>query len=640
MRLAAILPQYGVLCLALLFAGNANAERFRYIDRTIEEEGIRLRLRVEAIEDNASEVPQAGQNVRLLLDGHRLADGQPLEKWSIGAWLDRETDAMSGAVPVCGQRVARYLSGNLMQRPLMDLTGYYVLSLDAEPSISVLDPSVTFGGRSSLHSAIKLDGQGFDWAKTSDDALLFVALPNEKKLAIVDLQTLKVQGHLTLQGQPTRLALQPDERLLWVGQAGTGDEASAVDVIDTMDGRQVAHIRLPLGHHEFDFSEDGRYTYVSSRRSRTLTIIDTSNFNIVNDVRLGFEPLGVIFVDKTSGVWVVDSDRGRIHRYGQQGYPIDSWAVEPGFGPAKVTPDSRHVVAINPSKNRLYILDAVTGEQKLSLAVPGQPYDLIFTARYAYIRSLQSEQVGVLPLSGIDNAEAFIKFVPAGALPVAQTANLPRASSMTASLDNAGAFFVTPSERTIYHYMEGMNSPSSGVRTYGHVPMAAMIIQRGLREVGPGQYETVVRLPSAGRMVLALASETPILRKCIGLKIEPEKKWTREPDLGIQWLSEGVQKVTPGTPLHFRLAVKNVEDVALAKRIILRLRIVPAHGGGAAVFWPLEADTGKPGEWEAVGTIFEDGSYYVHVEGEPAIRSVYATVIVSGKSNEGRGEER
>ncbi|MEO6563369.1 MAG: cytochrome D1 domain-containing protein, partial [Nitrosospira sp.] len=539
--------RYSILGLALFFIGTAQAEPPRYVDRTIEREGISLRLRIEAIDADAPLTPQAGQSVRLRLDGKRLADAHPLSNWTAGAWLDREIDAMSGAVPVCGQRVARYLSGNLMQRPLLDLTGYYVLSLDAEPSVSVLDPSVSFGGRSSLYAAIKLEGRGFDWLKTADDALLFVALPKEKKLAIADLQTLKILDHLSLPGRPTRLALQPDERLLWVGQAGLEGEESAVEVIDTISRKPLKHISLPVGHHEFAFSEDGRYAYISSRQAGALSIVDASTFKILHDINLGFEPLGLIFVNKALSLWVMDAKAGRIHRYDPQGNPLDNLTIEPGLGPAKVTPDGRHVLTVNPGQHRLYIFDAVTGQEKHRLTVSGQPYDVIFSAQYAYVRALQSEQVGLLSLASLDSAQAFLKFVPAGAIPVGKTANLPRASSMTASLDNAGAFFATPAERTIYHYMEGMNSPSAGVHTYGHVPMAAMVIQRGLREVGPGQYAAVIRLPSAGRMVLALASETPAIRECVGLKIEAPKKADADAGIAMQWLNDSVQRVTAGT---------------------------------------------------------------------------------------------
>ena len=161
--------------------------------------------------------------------------------------------------------------------------------------------------------------------------------------------------------------------------------------------------------------------------------------------------------------------------------------------------------------------------------------------------------------------------------------------------------------------------------------MAAMVIQRGLREVGPGQYAAVIRLPSAGRMVLALASETPAIRECVGLKIEAPKKTDADAGIAMQWLSDSVQRVTAGTPLSFRLGVKNAQDIALVRDNSLRLRIVPTHGG-AAVYWPLHADANKPGEWIVTGTLSGTGGYYVHVEGDRPLQSVFATVLVLEKS--------
>jgi DNA-binding beta-propeller fold protein YncE len=628
--------RYAIPCAVLLNISTAQAEPAIYVDQMIEREGISMRLRVEAIDTDAPLVPHAGQFVRLRLDGKRLGDTEPLRNWSLGAWLDRQTDTMSGAVPVCGQRVARYLSGNLMQRPLLDLTGYYVLSLDAEPSVSVLDPSVSFGGRSSLYGVIKLEGRGFDWLKTADNALLFVALPQEKKLAIIDLQTLKIIDHLPLPGRPTRLALQPDERLLWVGQAGSDskESESAVRVVDTLSQKMLQHISLPAGHHEFAFSEDSRFAYITTRQAGTLTIVDINSLKVAREITLGFEPLGLVFpFQGRIGhlLWVVNAHAGRIHRYNPGGDPVDTVALEPGLGPAKVTPDGRYVLIVNPSQHSLHVLETSTGKVKHRLTVSGQPYDIIFSERYAYIRTLESEHVGLLSLSSLDSAQAFLKFVPAGAVPVTKAADLPRASSMSVSLDNASAFFVTPAERTIYHYMEGMNSPGSGVRTYGHVPMAAMVVQRGLREAGPGQYTAVIRLPSAGRMVLAIASESPVLRECIGLKVEAPKQNTDETTIAMQWLSDSAQSVSAGAPLSFRLGIKNVEDLAKVQSSTLRLRIVPAYGG-VSVVWPLKADPTRPGEWVAKGKLYKDGGYYVYVEGSPAVQSIYSTVLVAGNA--------
>jgi DNA-binding beta-propeller fold protein YncE len=633
---SAMNSRHTILSMAFLSMGAAaHATPLVYLDRVIEREGISMRLSVEAIETGAPLRPQVGQSVRLKLDGKRLSDGQPLSNWKMGAWLDRATDPMSGALPVCGQRIAQYLGGNLMQRPLLDLTGYYVLSLDAEPSVSVLDPSVSFGGRSSLYSAMKLDGIGFDWLKTTDDALLFIALPHEKKLAIGDLQTLKILDHIALPGRPTRLALQPDERLLWAGQAGSGEEKSGVDVIDTLSRKTLSHISLPSGHHEFAFSQDSLNAYISTRQTGILTLVDINTLAVTREIKLGFQPLGLISVagkDGNSLLWIINARAGRLHRFHPQGNTMDIIALEAGLGPAKVTPDGRHVLIVNPGQHRLYVLDAVTGMEKHRLTVSGQPYDIMFSAKYAYIRTLQSEQVGLLSLASLDSEKAFLKFIPAGAVGMAKSADLPRASSMTASIDNASAFFATPAERTVYHYMEGMNSPSSSVRTYGHIPMATLITQRGLREVAAGQYSTVIRLPSAGNMVLALASESPAMRECVGLKIDAPKKTASVAAITLRWLSDPVQHVSAGARLSFRLGLKNTEDLSSARSSVMRLRIVPT-GGGSSVFWPLEMDRKKPGEWIATGKLLQDGGYYVHAEGSLPVRSVYSSVLVTGNSN-------
>lgn len=427
--------QISVLCLAqLLSVAVAQADTPRYLDRTVEREGISVRIRMDAMEDNAASTPQAGQWVRLSLDGKRLADDQALSNWRLGAWLDRETDVMSGAVPVCGQRVSRYLSGNLIERPLLDLTGYYVLSMDAEPSVSVLDPSVSFSGRSSLYSAMKLDGKGFDWIKTSDDMRLYVALPNEKKLAIADLQTLRTLNHLIVPGQPTRLALQPDERLLWVGLTGTSSLESAIEIIDTVNDKSVARIPLPSGYHEIAFSGDGHHAFISNRQSKSMTIVDAITLKVVREVDLSFEPLGLVFADKQSLLWVINAKAGRIHRFDAKGNPVDNLVLEPGLGPIKLTPDARYALVVNPSQHWIHVLDVETGKEKHRVTLSGQPYDILFSDKYAYIRTLQSEQIGMLSLGSLDSEQPIVKLVPAGAGALSETQNLPRASSMSLTL--------------------------------------------------------------------------------------------------------------------------------------------------------------------------------------------------------------
>jgi len=615
------------LLLVTAAATTVQADVPLYLDRMIEREGISMHVRMEAIDDHAPSVPIAGQQVRLWLEGKRLADNQPLSNWQVGAWLDRQTDVMSGAVPVCGQRVGQYLSGNLVHRPLLDLTGYYVLSLDAEPSISVLDPSVSFSGRSSLYAAMQLDGTGFDWIKTSDDAELFIALPEEKKLAVADLQMLQIRDHVALQGKPTRLALQPDERLLWIGQTGETAKQSRVTVFDTVNKVLVADIQVSPGYHEFAFSGDGRTVFASSRQSQTVTLIDTNRLEITHELELDYEPISLAYDDRQQLLWIVDGQHGIIHRYDQQGAVVDKIQLQAGLGPIKPDPDGRFMLVVNPSQHWLHVFDTASGQEKHRITISGQPYDVLFSEQYAYVRTLQSELVGLLALSSLDGNEPVLKLVPAGAKSLSEASNLLRASSMALTLDRSGAFFANPAERSLHYYMEGMNAPSSSLRTYGHVPMAAMVVQRGLREVKPGQYSAVITLPAAGNIVLALASEAPVVRECLGLKIGTSKQMVADTAVPVRWINDSVQTAAAGNPVHFRLEIGDgIEKIKLSDDRYY-LRIVPARGG-RTIIWPLKSDPDAAGQWTAEGILSQAGGYYVYVEGEQPVNAVYATVLI------------
>ncbi|MBG3850576.1 cytochrome D1 domain-containing protein [Xanthomonas sp. WHRI 8391] len=615
-----------LLCALALAAPPPKPPTPVYLDRALEAEGVGLRLRLEALEPGAPGQPVAGQQLRLRIDARRLADGQPLNNWAPGAWLDRATDPLSGAVPVCHQRIAGFLSANLLQRPLLDLTGYYLLSLDAEPSVSVLDPAVSFSGRTSLLAAMRLEGRGFDWVKTSDDARLYVALPEARKLAVLDVQGLKTLAHVALQGRPTRLALQPGERLLWIGRVGDAGD-SGVDVFDTVEARIVAQLPLPAGHHEIAFSDDGRLAYVSSREGRALAIVDTDSLAIVRRLSLDDEPSAVLFAPGNGLLWVVSARAGRIWRYSRDGEAVDTRVVERGSGPARLTPDARHVLLANPAQHRLLAHDAGSGALRHAITISGRPYDIAFSAQYAYVRALDSEQVALLSLASLDTAAPFLKFVPAGAAAPSASAELPRASSMAESYEGNGAFIATPAERTLYHYMEGMNAPDAGVRTYGHTPMAALLARRGLRQTGVGEYTAIVRLPAAGQMVMAIASALPKVQECIGLQVDAAAPAAGPAQVAMRWEGDSTRSLAPGERFALRVTARDAQAAARIAGQPLRLRIVMANGNVTAT-WPMHPDTAQPGVWVAHGALQASGGYYAYLDAATPVQLVFATLFV------------
>lgn len=635
-----------------------------YLQRSFEREGVKLHVRLQAAAPDADRAdplratarpssPRAGDPVRLEVEIERLADSQPLSNLPIGAWLDHEVSVSSGAVPACGQRVASILGGGLLQRPLVDLTGYYVLTLDAEGSVSALDPAVQFAGRSSLYAAVQLGGRPFDWAKSADDRWLFVALPERREVVVIDLQAFSIRERIALRGHPTRLALSPDGQQLWIaqrarspwaGQAssatvqGRGDGAAAsartqadassgansapasgatpdpaserVDVYAIAERRLANGYVLPPGHHEIAFSDDARYAYLSSRDSGRVSVIDNAQARVLRELELGGQPLSLLYLPAQSQVWAFDGAQGVVHRLGRDGAQIDRIALDPGLGPARLTPDGRHVMAVNPSQHRLYVLSTADGELVHKLTVSGRPYDLFFSQRYAYVRPLDIEQVAMLSLASLEHTPT-LQYLPTGAKAIGAFAGLPIASSMGDNMERTGAFFAAPGERTVYHYMEGMNAPDSGIRTFGHTPMAVTISRRGLREIGRGRYATTFKLPSQGRMVLALASESPRLRECVAWNVAPPETTAVARAWSLHWIGDASRRVRRGETAEFALNLQAAPGRALPAPERLVAWVV-SGSGGLSERWPLSA-AGPASEYRIRGHVDRPGGYFVHV---------------------------
>ena len=95
----------------------------------------------------------------------RLADGAsgtPLAGLRPAAWIDPRIGAQSSDAKVCREKIQTYVRGSLRARPEIDLNNFYILALNNESNISVIDPLLSFGG-SKLLTLIRLNSPGEDW---------------------------------------------------------------------------------------------------------------------------------------------------------------------------------------------------------------------------------------------------------------------------------------------------------------------------------------------------------------------------------------------------------------------------------------------------------------------------------------------
>ena len=142
------------------------------------------------------------------------ATGSPLASVKPAAWVSRVVKDEQTDRQKCTDKIGVFVRGSLLNRADLDLNVYYVLVLNDDASISVVDPLFGYGG-TKLLAMIPLQSSGEDWALTSDQNTLFVSTPEANQLVVVETLSWTVVTSLEVGPRPTRVVLQPDEAYVW-----------------------------------------------------------------------------------------------------------------------------------------------------------------------------------------------------------------------------------------------------------------------------------------------------------------------------------------------------------------------------------------------------------------------------------------
>lgn len=543
------------------------------------------------------------------------SSGQPLTGLSPGAWLDLQQSASGrdGKQMACKTKVGLYLRGVLGIRPLLDLNSYYLLILNRDPSITVIDPLTSVGGVTSTLTRIPLARQPMDWVASADDKRLFVSMPEAGAVAVIDAENFKLIGNVAAGSEPLRVALQPDGRYLWVGNDTRGDAEGGVTVIDTQTLQPVLSAATGKGHHEIAFSTDSRHAFVSNRESGTLSVFDMTTLEKVRDIRTGPRPLAVALSPLSQAVYVSDGEAGTISVIDARSLELRKVIrAERGIGPLRFTRDGRYGFVLNSLENTASVIDAASDEILHRLEVAAEPYQVDFTRAFAYVRGLASPRVTMVDLNslGKERQPSVLGF-EAGTEPPKLAGDLPLASGLAPASEDAALFVVNPVDNTTYFYMEGMNVPMSGYLNRGHIARAATVIDRSLREEAPGVFSSRVKLPAAGRFDVAFMLDQPSVMHCFSADVQTNPELERQRATPrVEFLLDS-PTVSVGSPLmaRFRL-VQGRGDTPRTGVGDLRLRYFMAPASR-----PKEVAAREVGEgvYEAPVEVTRAGAYYLHV---------------------------
>ena len=450
---------------------------------------------------------------------------QPMKGLSPGAWLDigsplTDPGPESGS---CKGKIETYLKGVAGVRPMLDLTSYYILVFNQDASISVIDPLVGIAGKTNLFATIILKSAPGDWAKSRDSKRLYVTLPEAGQVALVDTDNFKVIDNIDAGSRPMRIALQPDGRYLWVGNDADTAEAGGVTVIDTQTLKAVTHIPTGKGHHEVAFSDDDRFAFVSNRENGGVSVIDIGQTKKLKDIHTGSLPISLAYSKNGQALYVADGVDGSVSVLaGSVPEVIATIQAKPGIGPMRISPDGRWVLVVNSKENLVHVLEISTNRLVQSIPVGARPYQIAFSDAFAYVRSLDSEHVGMISLFELGNESALqVSTFAAGSMPPKEVPDLGIGASVAPAVGEAAVLIASPADNLVYYYMEGMLAPSGNFRNPGHNARAIEVVDRSLKETQPGEYSARVKIPVAGDYDVAFLLESPRLIQCFHAQAKP-----------------------------------------------------------------------------------------------------------------------
>ena len=167
-----------------------------------------------------------------------------------------------------------------------------------------------------------------------------------------------------------------------------------------------------------------------------------------------------------------------------------------------------------------------------------------------------------------------------------------------------------PVDRQVYYYKEGMAAPMGGFRNFERSARAILAMDRSLREVSPGEYETTGRLGEAGTYDLAFFLESPRVIHCLEVRVTQNlNQATKSPSLIVDLLSG--QHIRSGKPSVVRFKLRASDSSPLLSGLT-----------------PIEALTVlSPGLWQKRQMIEEEGDGIYRFEWTPPTNGAYFVLL-------------
>ena len=508
------------------------------VSQTFTQAGVAVKFSLEPVAadgDNGIKLLE-GTEVKVRFEITETIAGKALTNLRPTAWMDFRGLGNAPDAKGCREKVQSLLQASFTDKADIDLNNYFILALNQEPNISVIDPFSGVGA-TRLYTLVALRSPGEDWILSGDQKRLYVSMPLINQVAVVDTATWHVITNIDAGVKPARLVLQHDQRYLWVGNDSSELQSSGVTVIDTSTMAAATQLNTGSGHHEIGFTDDDRYAFITNKQAGTLSVVDVRKLARIKDVKIGLRPTALAFSSLSRTLYVANEGDGEVVAVdGQRHEILTRIKMQPGSHALRLMPGDRYGFVVNRATDTVSIFDVSTNRLLQQVPVGPGPDEITFTRDFAYVHSSGSEFITIISLIrlGKEGNEVSVSRFPSGE-------KAPRESPYTALADlvvpapEQGAVLVAnPVDKMIYFYAEGMAAPMGSFQNYGRDPRGVLVLDNSLREIAPGVYSTTVRLPRRGHYDVPFLLDSPRLVNCFDFAVEENPALPKQKTVAIK----------------------------------------------------------------------------------------------------------
>ncbi len=469
---------------------------------------------------NTDPVLRSGQPLKV---GFRITDkgsDYGISDLHPAAWITRRNPSEGKPdQEACKRGIKKFIQGGIINEAYGDLNNYYIISLNADNTVSIFNPLVNLA-TSNLLALIPLKGKAASWVFDEAAGNIYVTLPERNEVAVVDINARAVERYIKVGKNPRQISQQPDGRYIWVGNEGSG----TVSAIDRVTRSVSKTLEIGKGALNFAFDPKRKWTFVSSDEDGKITTIDSKDFKPVNNLSLGKGNYLITFSALSESLFAAEQNSGVVTvLYPETAKVLKTMKMPEGVTTLKATPDGRHVLALHESRNTIAVIDSSENKIAHVITTLQKPDQIQFSPNFAYIHHAGNVHVSILQLSALAKAGAPpVADVPIGVELPGKVPGLRGVSLLDITPDEGGALIANPADNTVYLYNEsGMLAPSNSFKTYTSPPLGLFIYDHSLIESStPGEYSTSLQVADGGIYDVYFLLSNPLVSTCFELDVK------------------------------------------------------------------------------------------------------------------------